>query len=269
MSILWIPLLIAAGVFAYRRYARRQARRNLLATPISERARAIVLDQVPLVGRLPAALREKLEGRINLFLDQIEFYGCDGLEVTEEMRLSIAAQACLLVVNNGAWYTHLRTVLIYPGAFKSMQRKQDGYIVTERETVRLGESWARGPVILSWAHSEQGAADATDGHNVVLHEFAHQLDGLSGYTDGAPVLGKGHSLAEWERVFVAAFERHVWNVENGRGAVIDAYGAQGQEEYFAVAIEAFFEKPLELKRAEPEVYAELAKLFRLEPHSWV
>jgi Mlc titration factor MtfA (ptsG expression regulator) len=99
-------------------------------------------------------LRGKLEGKINLFLHQIEFVGCGGLEVTEEMRLSIAAQACMLIVNKEMWYKNLRTVLVYPGAFKSRVMNHSGYVVTEREVVRVGESWARGPVILSWAHAE-------------------------------------------------------------------------------------------------------------------
>ena len=140
---------------------------------------------------MPNTLRPALEGKINLFLNRVEFIGCDGQEVTEDMRLAIAAQACLLVVNNDQWYDTLRTILIYPGAFQSRQERYDGYVVTEENSVRLGESWARGPVILSWPHSEQGALNAEDGHNVVLHEFAHQIDALSGHTDGAPLMNQG------------------------------------------------------------------------------
>ena len=150
-----------------------------------------------------------------------------------------------------------------------MQREHDGYVVTERETVRTGESWSRGPVILSWAHAEQGAANDRDGHNVVLHEFAHQLDDLSGHTDGAPVLNSGQSFAEWERVFVTAYERHAQNVETGTLTVLDEYGASNVQEFFAVAIESFFERPGDLKREEPDVYQQLSKLLRLDPLTWV
>jgi MtfA peptidase len=108
----------------------------------------------------------------------------------EEMRLSIAAQACLLVVNIDTWYDNLRTILVYPSAFKSKRVRYKGYVVTERETVRTGESWARGPVILSWTHAREGAANDHDGHNVVFHEFAHQIDDLSGHTDGVPNLSE-------------------------------------------------------------------------------
>ncbi len=268
MRIVLILILLAAVVLAVRHMSKRWARRKLFSTELQDHQRAIVAKQVPLVQKLPADLRTKLEGNINAFLDQVELIGCNGLEVTEEMRLSIAAQACLLVVNNDAWYTHLRTVLVYPGAFKSKQIQHDGYVVTEVETVRLGESWARGPVVLSWEHSEQGAIDGEDGHNVVLHEFAHQLDDLSGHTDGAPLLGKGHSFAEWERVFVEAYERHVHEVDTRRETVINAYGAESHVEFFAVAVEVFFEKPAALKREEPEVYDQLSELFRLDPAAW-
>ena len=268
MPVFLILLFLAAGAIGFWCRSKRQARAKLLATALSDHQRAIVAEQVPLIQKLPSELRGKLEGKINVFLHQIEFIGCDGLEVTEEMRLSIAAQACILVVNSDAWYKHLRTVLIYPGAFKSQEIRHDGYVVTERETVRTGESWSRGPVVLSWEHTEQDAIDHKDGHNVVLHEFAHQIDGLSGHIDGAPILTKGQSFADWERVFIGAYERHVRNVEWGRTTVLDAYGTDGPEEFFAVAVEVFFERPSALKREEPAVYEQLSGLFRLEPASW-
>ena len=109
---------------------------------------------------------------MNLFPVQVGFYGCDGLEVTEEMELPIAVQACLLVINSELWYGNLTTILIYPDAFKSKQRKQSGFDVSENEIVRTGESWDRGPVVLLWVDSKQGALDDRDGLNVVLREFA-------------------------------------------------------------------------------------------------
>ncbi|MEO0917997.1 MAG: M90 family metallopeptidase, partial [Pseudomonadota bacterium] len=197
-----------------------------------------------------------------------EFIGKGGLDVTDEMRLSIAAHACQLGVNIYQWYDTLRTILIYPGAFKSLQKRQDGYVVTETEEIRAGESWSRGPVVLSWTHSEQGALNEADGHNVVLHEFAHQIDQLSGAADGAPLMNKGQSFSDWSRVFLAAYDAHLRNVDEGRLTVLDAYGAKAHEEFFAVAVEVFFEKPLRLRQEEPEVYAQLVELFRLDPVNW-
>ncbi|WP_417494833.1 zinc-dependent peptidase [Maricaulis sp.] len=261
-------LILGAGALVARHLSRRRLRKTLLASELPADQRAIVLRSVPLLRKLPDPLRRTLEGKIALFLHQIEFIGCDGVEVTDEMRLSIAAQACLLVVNTEAWYVNLRTILIYPGAFKSRRAEHNGYVVTERETVRTGESWARGPVVLSWADARQGALDERDGHNVVFHEFAHQLDDLSGHTDGAPVLEKGQSFARWERVFVTAFKTHRHKVENGHPSVFDAYGATRQEEFFAVAVETFFERPAELQREAADVYQQLERLFRLDPSSW-
>lgn len=268
MSILLVLVLVGVGALAFRFWSRRQARARLLTSTLPEHQRAIVEHAVPIVRKLPADLRRKLEGKINVFLDQTEFVGCNGLEVTEEMRLSIAAQACLLVVNIDTWYRNLRTILVYPGAFRSRRSERHGYVVTERETVRIGESWARGPVILSWADVERGARDDRDGQNVVFHEFAHQIDDLSGRTDGVPVLDKGHSYADWTRVFIGAHKRHVANLEAGHRTVFDAYGAVGPEEFFAVSVEVFFEKSAALKHDEPEVYRQLARLFRLDPCSW-
>lgn len=268
MTAFFILLLIAAGVFGYRKWSRKQARKNLLATALSDHQRAIVAKQVPLTNKLPLEFREKLEGKINVFLAQVEFIGCNGLDVNEEMELSIAAQACLLVVNSDTWYERLHTILIYPGAFKSRQTKHSGYVLTEHEIARTGESWPQGPVVLSWAHAKQGAINETDGHNVVFHEFAHQIDDLSGRTNGIPILNKSQTFVDWGHVFVKAFESHVQHVHAGRQTVIDAYGAEGPEEFFAVAVEVFFERPTALKRSEPAVYEQLAALFQLEPSDW-
>ena len=269
MSYVLIILVLAGAGFGYSRWSKHQRQQTLLATPLSDEERAIVLDQVPLVANLPHKLRAKLEGKINLFLDQIEFIGCDGLEVTDQMRFSIAAQACLLVANKTCWYKNLRTILIYPGAFKSRGVHVHGDVVTERETVRIGESWARGPVVLSWAHTERGAFIDDDGHNVVFHEFAHQLDDLSGYTNGAPILAKGHSLWDWERIFTDAYDRLVEAVDAEQETFLDPYGATSPEEYFAVVVELFLERPRDLQREEPAVYDQLAQYFGLDPARWV
>ena len=267
----FLAILVAfaiGGALVLWAWVRRRARKRLLHSPLDDHARAIIAREVPLTRKLPPALRERLEGKINLFLEQVEFLGCNGLEVTEDMRLSIAAQACLLVVNTETWYANLRTILIYPGAFKSRRAQHHGYVVTEREIVRVGESWPRGPVILSWAAAEGGASDAADGHNVVFHEFAHQIDDLSGQTDGVPALARDQSFAGWERAFVSAFQRHVAAVEAGRPTLLDPYAAEGPEEFFAVSVEVFFERPADLRAHEPAVYAQLSKLFRVDPVSW-
>lgn len=205
---------------------------------------------------------------MNVFLDQITFHGNDGLEVSEDIKLSIAAQACLLVVNSPAWYDTLRNVLIYPSAFRTHRNIHDGYVVHEKKHTLLGESWARGPVVLSWAHARHGGMNDADGHNVVIHEFAHQLDSLTGYTDGIPILRKGQAYSGWEKAMLDAFNKHVERVEGGRETLIAPYGATGHEEFFAEAIVTFFEKPRMLHRDEPALYAQLSELLALDPAQW-
>jgi len=267
LPLLVVVLLIGAFVL-YRQLARHQKRKRLLATPLTEEQRRIVERLVPILRRLPQALRLPLEGKMNLFLDQVTFRGQNGLEVSEAMRLSIAAQACLLIVNSTAWYETLRNVLIYPSAFLTHRNTHDGYVVHEDRNSTLGESWARGPVILSWDHALHGGLDPEDGHNVVIHEFAHQLDSLTGHTNGIPILRKGQAYAGWEEAMLEAFQDHVQRVEHGERTLIDPYGATNHEEFFAEAIVTFFEKPKALLRTEPALYAQLTELLALDPAEW-
>ena len=270
MNVPMILAGIAVAVFfiVFRILSKRKRRQMLLQSRLSDAEREIMFAHVPMIKRLPPDLAKQHEGKVNLFLDQVEFTGYNGVEITDDIRLSIAAQACLLIVNSDAWYKHLRTILVYPSAFKSKSMVQDGPIIRETEIVRLGESWARGPVVLSWAHSKQGAAKEEDGHNLVLHEFAHQLDDLSGQANGAPVLNAHQSFADWERVFLDAYARHLENVEKRRKTVLDPYGAENHQEFFAVAIEVFFEKPEKLNAEEPAVFEQISQLLRLDPRSW-
>ncbi len=268
--MIWLLLLapLALAWLLWRQLKKRQTRNRLLSMDLTDRERAIIAEAVPLTTKLPKDLRPAFEGRMNVFLEQVTFHGYEGLELTEEMQLSIAAQACLLVVNSPSWYENLRTILVYPTAFRSKQHRREGHVMLEQETVMLGQSWSRGPVVLSWAHSKQGALNDEDGHNVVLHEFAHQLDDLTGRTNGLPILRKGQSFARWEKAMLDAFNKHVALVEKGRKTFIDPYGATGHEEFFAEAVVVFFEKPAKLQLQEPALYEELATLLGLDPATW-
>ncbi|QYJ07955.1 M90 family metallopeptidase [Qipengyuania flava] len=267
----WIvlgALLLGAALLAARWLWRRQRRAKLLASPLGAEQRAVVERLVPLVTRLPAPLRASLEGKMNLFFDQVTFRGINGLEVTEEMRLSIAAQACLLIVNSPAWYDTLRNVLVYPAAFLTGRGTPDGELVHDSHHATLGESWAHGPVVLSWDDALHGGLDTSDGHNVVIHEFAHQLDGLSGHVNGIPILSKGQRYAGWEQAMLEAYEDHIGRLERGEPTLIDPYGATNHQEFFAEAIVTFFEKPQALRREEPALYVQLQKLLAIDPEQW-
>ncbi|NNK46158.1 MAG: zinc-dependent peptidase [Altererythrobacter sp.] len=267
VTLLFLALLLGAALWLWRRLRRRR-RDRLLATPLSPQQRAVLNRLVPIVRRLPDALRPELEGRINLFLDQVTFHGNRGLEVNEAMRLAIAAQACLLIVNSPVWYETLRNVLIYPTAFRARRSTHDGFVVHESDHGMLGESWARGPVVLSWDDALRGGLNADDGHNVVIHEFAHQLDGLTGHTNGIPILRKGQAYHGWETAMLDAFHDHVARIESGHPTLIDPYGATNHQEFFAEAIVSFFEKPRAMRSEEPALYAQLAELFALDPAQW-
>ena len=266
--IVFAGLALLALWLGFRWLRRRNRRKLLLATPLTDEQRAIVDRLVPLVKRLPQDLRSTLEGKMNRFLDQVTFHGINGVEVTEEMRLSIAAQACLLIVNSPAWYDTLRNILLYPAAFLPDRGTHDGHLVHEPTHGALGESWAHGPVVLSWNDALQGGLDMSDGHNVVIHEFAHQLDGLSGHVNGIPILRKGQKYAKWERAMLDAFEDHTARLESDSATLIDPYGATNHQEFFAEAIVTFFEKPKALREEEPALYAQLQKLLALDPAEW-
>ncbi|WP_254305664.1 zinc-dependent peptidase [Sphingopyxis sp. BSNA05] len=241
MSWLFFPLgaLAIVAVLSYRNWARKRRREQLLATPLTSDQREVIARLVPIVRRLPEALRPKLEGKINLFLDQVTFRGNQGLEITDEIRLSIAAQACLLIANSPAWYNTIRNVLVHPSAFHINRNTHDGLVVHEGRHSMLGESWARGPVILSWEHALHGGLGEDDGQNVVIHEFAHQLDSLTGDTNGIPILRKGQAYKGWEKAMLDAFHKHVERVERGHNTLIDPYGANNHQEFLPKRLSRF------------------------------
>lgn len=231
---------------------------------------ALLKQNVPLYARLPEALRLRLHERIAQFIATTRFEGCDGLELTEDMILTVAAQACLLVIHrDGPPYPKLKAVYLYPTTFHSVRKQVNAVgIVTEGEVHRLGESWGWGTVVLAWDSVAQGAHDIADGENVTFHEFAHQLDHEDGPTDGAPALPNRSAYRSWSRVFHENYADFQHLAEEGKKTVLDAYGATNPAEFFAVASETFFEKPRQLFQQRPEMYEELMKYYRLDPREW-
>jgi hypothetical protein len=220
-----------------------------------------------MVQRLPAPLRRRLLGLIQVFVADKPFIGCAGLEVDDEMRVTIATQACLLLLgqDGNACYPRLRQVLVYPEAFVVPRRQLlPGGVVNEQPQALAGESWAQGQVILAWSEVLAGAADPDDGYNVVLHEFAHQIDQDSGQADGRPWQLDEASRQRWTVVMDEGLKR----LREEPSPALNAYGSTDPAEFFAVATEAFFERPQALVEAAPELYGELARLYRLDPADW-
>ena len=236
-----------------------------------EEWKALLAANVPLYPRLPDDLRLRLHERIARFIASTRFEGCNGLDLTEGMILTIAAQASMLVLfREGEPYPDLRTVYLYPTAFSSVQKRRDEFgIVTEGVVHRLGESWETGTVILAWDSVEQGARNIHDARNVTFHEFAHQLDHEDGSTDGAPGLPSREAYRSWARVFRENYADFLGKVAAGKPTLIDEYGATNPAEFFAVATEAFFEKPRQLVAKRPELYAELKGFYGVDPQLWL
>ncbi|HEY5800682.1 MAG TPA: M90 family metallopeptidase, partial [Burkholderiaceae bacterium] len=245
---------------------RNAARRQ----PFPPAWRDILKRRFPYFRTLPADLQLQLKKHIQVFLAEKKFIGCAGVVITDEMRVLIAAQACLLVLRReGDLYPALERVLVYPGAFAVERDSTDDIGLVSKERRELaGESWGDGQVILSWQDTLRGAADSGDGYNVVIHEFAHQLDQEKGYANGAPALGPGGRQATWAQVFSDEFERLQRQALIDEDALFDHYGATDPAEFFAVASEVFFERPRELAELHPALYRQLSGFYGLDPLTW-
>ena len=234
--------------------------------PIPDNWPVIVERNVPLARGLSADERERLLRLVQVFLADKHFEGCGGLALTEEMKVTIAAGACLLLLHlEGPCYPTLRTVLVYPHGFVPKSARSPGTGQVARPPVPLmGESWGDGVVVISWDDTVRGARNPADGENVVLHEFAHQLDGEDGVTDGTPILPSG-ALRTWGGVLSEEYERLRRDTADDRASALDEYGATNKAEFFAVATETFFEKPLQLEREHPELYGQLQQFYHQDP----
>lgn len=256
---------------------KKQRREKLKGAPFPPEWTRILEERFPLYARLPDEDRGELQGHIQIFLGEKKFEGCGGLEITEEMKVCIAAQACLLLLHrNTDYYPGLRSILVYPTTyFVKTTRHVGGGVVEERLDSRLGEAWDSGAVVLAWDAVHHGTANPDDGHNVVFHEFAHQLDFEDGKADGAPVLASDDSWFRqrsryrvWARVLSREYERLRADIQRGRTAVLDGYGATNPAEFFAVATESFFERPRQMRERHPELYEELKQYYRQDPAQW-
>jgi len=248
-------------------FLKRRRRERLRRRPLPPEWAAIVRRNVPCTRRLTPDERDELHGHVLVFLNEKTFEGCGGLEMTDEIRVTVAAQACLLLLGRPTdYYPKMRTILVYPAGYVVPPSRFGPRPWDDAELeARLGESWYRGPVVLSWDDARQGAIDPRDGRNLVLHEFAHQLDSEDGWMDGTPPMADPGRREAWVRLLADEHRRLAADVRDERPTVLDAYGAAGEVEFFAVATEAFFERPVALRRRHPELYAHLKAMYRQDP----
>jgi Mlc titration factor MtfA (ptsG expression regulator) len=240
-------------------------KRIVQRSDISEAQWNRAFSALPLLDRLPDNDRQRLRELAILFLHQKSFSGAHGLDVTEEMMLLIALQACLPILNLGIeWYRDWVTVIVYPAGFAPERTEVDEYGLVHRVKRPLsGEAWQRGPVILSWEATEN--AGVLDGSNVVIHEFVHKLDMLNGAANGFPPLHENMIPSDWSEVFTAAFDDFQRKRRHGIDTGIHDYAATSPAEFIAVLSEVFFEKPQTLLQAYPEVYNKFKSFFLQDP----
>lgn len=275
--VLAVLLLVVIGSAVWLFLYPRWRHRRIELQPFPGKWLRVVEKSLPFYRRMPANLQLALQNQIKHFMANKQFVGCAGFRVTDEVRVSIAAQACLLILQRpGDYFSSLRSVLVYPSEFLAAHQSADeSGLVSHKARVLAGEAWSDGKIILSWDSVARGAADFADGHNVVLHEFAHQLDNQFGHANGAPWLSSHQSLQDWSRVFNEEFRRlrqlaadPVARSLHAQEQVLDFYGASEPAEFFAVATEAFFERPHALATYHQQLYEQLQTYYRVDPRRW-
>ncbi|MGJ8655285.1 MAG: zinc-dependent peptidase [Akkermansiaceae bacterium] len=254
-----IPILLIRRI-KHNRIIRRHTIAKLRLTP---EQRTELGHDFPLYLTLPQDLQQELEGLIHVFISEKAFEPCGGLdEITPHMQHVIAAQACLLLLRKPHdLYAKLRTIRLYPEA----------YIATGdygEESVRLGESWTTGSVVLAWSSVLSGGRNSEDGHNVTIHEFSHQLDQQDGAGDGVPLLETRSCYREWATIMKPEFDTLISRSSENKRTVLDSYGATNPAEFFAVATETFYEKPHQLQQKHPKLYTLLTNYYGVNPLDW-
>ena len=223
------------------------------------------VERYPFVVELNDDELARLRELVILFLHEKEIHGAGGMSVRDEVRTAIAVQACILVLELGLeYYRGWVEIIVYPDEFVAEYDYVDEAGVTHHVAQAMtGESWERGPVIVSWADAEE--AGRGSGYNVVIHEFAHKLDMLNGEPNGFPPLHADMDRSAWADAFSAAYADFCGKVDSGERLPIDGYAAESPAEFFAVMSEAFFEAPDKVRTAYPEVYRQLAQFYKQDP----
>lgn len=223
------------------------------------------ISRLPLLRHLTQDEQQKLIQLSILFLHSKVFEGAHQLEVTEPMKLTIALQACLPILHLGInWYDGWVSIIVYPSQFVPERKYMDEYGVEHSSrSVLSGESWHKGPVVLSWEDTEY--AGHLDGANLVIHEFAHKLDVLNGRTNGFPPLHRGMDPAKWSEALNNAYEDLQERYAAGKKISIDDYAISSPAEFFAVFSEVFFERPNVVDSYYPAVYEQFKQFYRQDP----
>ncbi len=250
------------------RWWKRRRRGKLIAQPFPEVWDDVLRQNVLLYGSLKEREQAQVRDYLRIFVAEKHWEGCGGFVITDEVRVTIAAQVAILVLGLGAeYFDAILSILVYPDAYVAPDTTiTRAGVILEGGSVRDGEAWYRGPVILSWMDVLAGACDENYGDNLVFHEFAHQLDMLNGhFADGIPPMNSSQQYRRWDDVMKSNYQRLVHDCEQGHRTVLDCYGATNMSEFFAVATERFFQRPKAIQRRHPDLYEILRDFYRQDP----
>lgn len=246
---------------------RRRRRRKILSKPFPQEWIGIIEKNVAQYEWLNTADQEKLRRATQVIVREKYWEGCQGLVMTDEIRVTIAAQASFLLLGLDDYYfDRLLSILVYPDEYVAPETiRGSGGFQIDTASARLGEAWHGGPVILSWNDVLRGSEVPDDGTNVVLHEFAHVLDMHDKEADGVPPLDSGEQYRTWKHVMSDEYQRLVRRTVHGRPTLLNQYGATNEAEFFAVATECFFEEAVDMQIEHPELYDVLKAFYRQDP----
>jgi Mlc titration factor MtfA (ptsG expression regulator) len=250
-------------------FFKRWTRRAVRERPFPAEWDAIIAKNVALFETLTPEEQAELRKLVLCFIEEKPFEGAGGCVIDDEKRVTIAAQACFLLLHRDTdIYPKLDAIVVYPSAYATTKRESLGSgVFIEGRQDRLGESWTEGLVVLAWDAVRTGTQNANDGRNVVLHEFAHQIDQEDGTADGAPEFDDREQQKSWAEVLGAEYADLREHVHVGRSSDIDDYGATNPAEFFAVVTEMFFERGADLARTHPDLYAQLSGFYKQDPAS--
>lgn len=242
-------------------WRKRILRRALIDKTLWQRT----VTRIPLLHKYDQTELDELHELASLLIHNKRFEGAQGLIVDDEMRVVIAAQACIPILNLGIdWYEGWYSVIVYPAGFRPKRTVVDeAGVMHEQADAMEGEAWHRGPVILSW--QDTATAGQIDGHNLVIHEFAHKLDMLNGAANGFPPLHANMSIKAWTDAFSKAYEDFQYKIAHHHPTTLNRYGASAPAEFFAVLSEVFFELPHHVHAEYPEVFSQLCDFYRQQP----
>jgi Mlc titration factor MtfA (ptsG expression regulator) len=244
-------------------------RRRLLKSPFPADWETFLQTNCRHFAYLPADKQERLRNTVKIIVGERTWVGVGELVVTDEMKVTIAAQAALLLLGVDDYYfDRVSSFVIHPRRFESRSTNADLHTRFQQVTPVVGEAHQIGPVVLLWQEALAGARGHAHGSNLVLHELAHHLDSLDGEMGGMPPLPSREAVLRWEQVLEEHYQQLITEVQQGYFTLLDEYGTTNKAEFFAVATECFYEQPRALREEHPELFQLLSDFYRIDPTAW-